>query len=356
MKLDKIASVSILALLLLVTLYKIGNEQKVVSVQRDVDVMPSENHRLLSSGTTESLEYFNVKDKSFLLEYPSNGPVIAILLATREEDLKDICVALKSLVFLGGDDPKHPAPVLIFNEGDVSIDQKVAITSCTKRPVAYPLVNFTSFPDGFDGNVESKMFRVGGRKEWGYYHMVRFWITGIWKHPALEPYETIMRIDTDSCFKEKNPILPNFKYNDLVYYSQYVGLEDGKKYTIGLLEFAESFMKKVGRYPASPMLWDFIKLSWEMHQSLPVFMTNFELSRKSFMLHPEVMAWHEALTEQEPFGVYKYRWGDAVERFLTAVMFASNDRIMMSEPTGYGHKQSCPKLEEMEQIIASKNK
>ena len=45
-------------------------------------------------------------------------------------------------------------------------------------------------------------------------------------------------------------------------------VEDGKEYTIGLLEFAENFLKKVGRYPASPMLWDFIKLSWKMHNSL----------------------------------------------------------------------------------------
>jgi len=317
------------------------------------------NGRLLSETTSEQkeqLEYHNIKDKSFLLEYPTNGPVIAILLASREQDVKDVCVALRSLVFLGGDNPDYPAPVLIFNEGDIMDEQKTSITGCTNRPIAYPLVNFTSLPDGFDGQVESKMFRVGGRKEWGYYHMVRFWITGIWQHPALEPYETIMRMDTDSCFKQTNPTLPNFKYNDLVYYSQYVGLEDGKEYTIGLLEFAEKFLKKVGRYPASPMLWDFIKLSWKMHNSLPVYMTNFELSRKSFMLHPDVMMWHEALTEHEPYGIFKYRWGDAVERFLTSVMFASNDRVMMSEPFGYGHKQTCPDLEEMEQIIASQKK
>ena len=61
------------------------------------------NGRLLSETAStskeEPLEYFNVKDKSFLLEYPQNGPVIAILLASREQDVVDICVALKSLVF-----------------------------------------------------------------------------------------------------------------------------------------------------------------------------------------------------------------------------------------------------------------
>lgn len=291
-------------------------------------------------------------DSSFLDHYPKNGPVVATLLASREKDVQDLCVALTSLAFLGGDSKDFPAPILVFNEGDLSEEQVKFVVSCTERPVAFPQVDFKTFPDGFDEKVISKMFRVEGRKEWGYYQMIRFWITGIWKHPALEPFGTVMRIDSDSCFKATNEYLPNFKHDNLLYYSQFVGFEDGKNYTTGLLDFAEDFMKSIGRHPGDPLMWAFIKTTWEEHQSLPLFMTNFEVSRKSFMQRPDVAKWHEALTEKEPFGIFRYRWGDAVTRFLTAAMFAQNHQVMTSYPEGYGHKENCP-VNEVHQALAN---
>jgi len=263
----------------------------------------------------------------------------------------DACLALKSLAFLQGDDDRHPAPVLIFNEGDLTDDQLYFLVSCTERPIAFPLVDFTTFPGGFDKQVNTQMFHVEKRKEWGYYQMLRFWITAIWKHPALEPYETIMRIDSDSCFTEKNDFLPNFRYDGLIYFSQYVGMEDGKDYTIGLLDTAEKFMKSIGqKSPNNLVLWDFIKTSWEKHQTLPVFRTNLEVCKKSFMTRWDVMQWHETLTEKEPFGVFRYRWADSAERYLTMAMFGSMDKVMMSYPVGYGHKEMCAKEQVLESI------
>jgi hypothetical protein len=46
------------------------------------------------------------------------------------------------------------------------------------------------------------MNKGGGRKEWGYAQMIRFWTTGIWKHAAVQEFETIMRIDANFCFIE----------------------------------------------------------------------------------------------------------------------------------------------------------
>jgi len=297
---------------------------------------------LIKNTLDNALTYYNARGRrlrnKFPASYPKNGPVISILVASRQKDVDEACLALQSLVFLGGDSKEHPAPVLMFNEGDLSEEQTAFIIGCTTRPIAFPLVNFTSFPEGWDHEVSAKKFLVGGRNEWGYYQMIRFWVTGIWKHPALDPYEIVMRMDTDSCFKEVNDYLPDFEYDNMKYHSQYVGVEDGKNYTTGFLDHATKWMKNNSRVPADPMMWDFIKSSWKKHQSLPVMRTNFELTRKSFMQQKGVMAWHESLTEHEPYGVFKYRWGDAVERFLTMAMFTTNDSIFTKRVEGYGHK------------------
>jgi len=286
-------------------------------------------------------------------KHPEKGPVIAVLLANREKDIEELCLVLRSLVLLKGDkDKEHLAPVLVFQEGDISDTAKQFLVRCTNRLIAFPYVNFTAFPADFDMKIEGERFEIKGRSQWGYYQMIRFWVTRIWEHPALNPFETIMRIDSDSCFNEVNEYLPNFKHDHLMYHSQYVGLEDGKKYVLGLLDFAEEYLKKVQRVPKNVLLWDFIKTTWAFHQTLPLFMTNMEVSSKSFMLRPEIKSWHRALTEQEPFGVMRKRWGDADIRFLTAAMFMGHDEVLTERASGYRHKERCLR-EEIEAAIKS---
>lgn len=288
-------------------------------------------------------------------DYPPGGAAIAILVTNRTKDVDELVTGLRSLAFLQGDsDPHHKAPVLCFHEGDLTTHQKTRIAASTDRPVAFPTVDFTEFPDGFDPNKHGDTdFKVKGRKTWGYYQMIRFWVTGIWKHPAIAHFDTIMRIDSDSCFKDVNPYLPNFMNKDLFYHSQYVGFENGAEYVNGLYDFAVQYMRTV-KSPSEPrnfLLWHFTTTVWTTMDTLPLFRSNFEVSRKSFMQRKEISDWHDALTEQEPFGVYRHRWGDAVTRFLTASIFVNQDRIMTIRPTGYFHKIGCSKEEVDEALL-----
>jgi len=159
--------------------------------------------------------------------YPKDGPCIAVLVTNRTKDVEELQVALTSLAFLKGDaNPDYKAPVLVFNEGNLTPLQVQTIVKATDRPVAFPLVDFTIFPNDFDPASDEPDFIVKGRlNKWGYYQMIRFWVTGIWDHPALNHFETVMRIDSDSCFKEVNDYLPNFHHEGLFYHSQYVGVE-----------------------------------------------------------------------------------------------------------------------------------
>lgn len=288
--------------------------------------------------------YYNLggdKPEPILSKYRAGGPVIASLCTNIDKDVKELQNALKSLKFLHGDDPNQISPVLVFNEGDLSQDQINAIVASTNRPIAFPLVDFTSFPPGFDPDKESREFSVKGRSKWGYYQMIRFWVTTIWKHRALAPYEIVMRIDTDSCFMEDNRILPNMPNEHTNYYSQYVGLEWEGSFVQGLYDWTTNWMQKTDKLPGNPLFWAYIQTSHELHGTLPLFRTNFEVSRKSFMQTFDVYRWFEAITEREPFGVFRHRWGDAVIRYLMAAIFATSEEIVVSRPDGYGHKEMC---------------
>ena len=335
----------------------------------DTDIMSNiESGRVLviNDGEAENLAlflpFYNInedKEKTGFLpldKYPDGeGPVIAALVSSRPSDIEDLQVALKSLAFLKGDkDREALAPVLIFNEGDLTKDSIRDIVASTDRPIGFPKVNFNSFPKGFDPNEESAPFPVRGREKWGYMQMIRFWTTLIWKHPVIQHFDTVMRIDSDSCFKEVNDYLPNFMYDALYYHSQYVGVEPnvGVSYIDGLFDFVTHFMdtKKQPDQARNPLLWHYTESVWNNRKTLPLFRTNFELVKRSFMQRRDVAQFNEALTEEEPFGVLRKRWGDAVLRFITMAVFENSDRVMTVRPTGYFHKQGCSK-EEVEKAL-----
>jgi len=286
----------------------------------------------------------------------------------------DVCTALKSLAFLDGDDGKHPAPVLVFNDGDLIKSQQDIIVSCTSRPIAFPVVDFSSWPIGIQeemSNLDLKqLLSILQRlcfvflnalfiKCFFFFHRthiqtLRFWTTGIWIHEALEPYETIMHIDADTCFKKRQPFLPNFQYFDLVYSSQYISpIAKSRENAMGIYEFAQDFLKE--RYAANPLWWDYAKTSIDNHRNLPAFASGLEIARKSFMLQPSVVAWHESMTETEPFGLIRNLWGLGVVRFMTMVMFAPNDMVRIRSSVDGFEQMTCSK-DDVEKALSSLKK
>lgn len=308
--------------------------------------------------------YYNVdpSDHNSKVQLPTEhypigeGSVIALLVSGRPQDLEEAQTALKSLEFLKGDkNPEHPAPILIFNEGDITKEDQLVLASSTNRPLSFPRIDFKNFPDGFDPEVEAPKFRVAGRNPWGYYQMIRFWTTLVWKQAAIERFDTVMRIDSDSCFKEVNDYLPNFRYDGLYYHSQYVGVEPlhGANFIDGMLDFVVNWMEETQQpsEPRNPLLWHYAENVWANKKTLPLFRTNFELSKRSFMQRGDVARFHDALTEKSPFPVLRKRWGDAVLRYLMVSVFETSNRVMTVKPTGYFHKQGCSRGE-VEEALA----
>jgi hypothetical protein len=100
-----------------------------------------------------------------------------------------------------------------------------------------------------------------------------------------------------------------------------------------------------------PIMWEETSSSWGGCKKLlynsfwqlskgtyMTFYNNFELSRVSFMEQPQIRHCNVVLTEHEPCGVYRHRWGDAPIRWLTMAMLASPSQIAEPPPSkAYRH-------------------
>lgn len=285
-----------------------------------------------------------------------NKAAIAALVSNQTRDVSELCEALESLGNLSDASKRRrrgvssvvdtttaagpPAPVLIFHEGDLSTVQQTTLKKCTSRHVTFPTVNFSSYPPNFNPETESSIMHR--RSKWGYQQMCRFWISTIWTHHAIRPYETILRLDSDACYSRPmvempDAYLPSLPNEDVVYWShvQYDG-----NYIDGLWDLAKQYVKQNNITPSSPRKWALAKYYMEgPHKALPLYINNFEVTRISFMLRPEIQKFHHHITEQEPYGVYRQRWGDAPVRYLTMALFATEEQVMEDLPWGYWH--SC---------------
>ena len=137
------------------------------------------------------------------------NPVI-VTLVTDKTSLVDLCNSLRTLKNAQG----HPdAPILVFHlEFGATAGRKAFFSTCTDRNLFYPTVDLDDFPKGFvpKEGVDYTSAQIN-----------RFWTTTIWEHPALEPYDVVMRVDHDSCLSLPNAHLPSLKSPFENYHSHY---------------------------------------------------------------------------------------------------------------------------------------
>lgn len=277
----------------------------------------------------------------------SKTAIIAALVTNATEDLHELCNALVSLVHLPDmrNDKRQLAGVIVFNEGNLLYRHKVLLQRCTPRPVTFALVDFNAYPDGFDPNNETSVWRKReDYHKWGYHQMIRFFVTHIWNHDAVQTYETIMRLDSDSCWTATDPSkVPDAAFEALpellpeYIYQHNLELSDNSDVCDGLYDFAQNYIDEHNITVANPSLWQEFERTWKGDKRCQMFYNNFEVSRISFMQQPQVRLWHEQVSEHKPFGIFRFRWGDAIIRRVTMAMFATPGSILGPPSSGYKH-------------------
>lgn len=319
-----------------------------------------------------------------------------ILSTAYENDINNLCVALHSLRYLPGDKDEPPAgraPVLVFNEGNINEEKMIYLNECNGdyRTLAFPIIHLNEhFPPDF-GNpqIEYEAYKksVGlSHLQWegrppvfSYANMIRFWTYFLWRHPAIQQFETIMRMDTDSCWMpegfENNKDLQHLPFLPPKYVYHSFGPGDGvtrhffdydtrtffgtmKRPLIdniekndrcqqgfvamriqGLYEEWRRYLKQQRLTSTYPEMWQATMQAYKQFCTLPTFETHFEVGRREFFQRAAVDRWHEHLSEREPFGILRHRWGDAQTRFMTMAMFGNKNTVLVTgkENGAYAH-------------------
>ena len=262
---------------------------------------------------------------------------IVTLVTGQEKDVDNLCNGLKHLSNLpdARRDDLTMADVLVFHEvKDMQSESMGRLQKCTNRTVTFAEVDFEQYPAGFDAEREESRWQK--RSKWGYNQMIRFFITGLWSHPAIVgEYDLIMRLDADSCWREMPPGV-SYPYLPRNYvYERFENGSDGKDVCEGLYNFTAKYIEKEQLQVADPHRWNDFEREWKEHERCLGYFNNFEITRVDFMNQPKVRQWHESVTEMEPFGVYRFRWGDALIRYLTLTLFADPDMLSYHNNTEY---------------------
>ena len=223
-------------------------------------------------------------------------------------------MAFRSLKFLP-DARNHSrpplAPIIIFHENNIPRSTLINFQNCTSRSLSFPLVDdyFDSYPPGFDPVKEQSPWQRR-TKFGGYAQMIRFFVTGLWKHPAIQGYETVMRLDNDATWDRNT--LENATFPDLpegkVYHANLLAL-DPPEFCKGIWKLAKNYIVNHNVSVANPKMWRrFKRFYWKRGNQCLMRFNNFEVVRVQFMQQAQVQHWHETVTEHEPFGVYRHRW------------------------------------------------
>lgn len=256
------------------------------------------------------------------------SPVIAVLIH-EQTNLINLCESIKTLVNIQG---SVDAPILAFHlQSTPELADQNHLQSCTDRSVFFAIVNLNSFPPGFEPVIG---------KDYTLAQINRFWTSGIWNHPALNPFDVIMKIDDTVCFSLPDETLPYFKKSSHHYKSHiFPGTVNHNIVPLrGMHDFALEYMHTENMIPHHSELWQRIHYTFHSMKTLPKFQDSFEVVNKHFMLQEDVSKWLNALTDKPPYGYYTQEWNVNAERVLTMSMFGSVSSIDTTLVTGFLEK------------------
>lgn len=163
----------------------------------------------------------------------------------------------------------------------------------------------------------------------GYRHMCRFFAGEIFNQEILQKYDYVWRLDTDSFILNEieDDVFVKMFNGDYIY--GYINIQNDHEGVIkNLWETSRQYFA-----PAEKFL-QFFDIDREKHFR-KVFYTNFEIFN---------MAWFKSDLYQNFYkyidasaGIYKYRWGDHVLRYIALNCLSSMDKCLFFNDIAYYH-------------------
>lgn len=176
----------------------------------------------------------------------------------------------------------------------------------------------------------------------GYRHMLRFYALMLASHPALAPYQYMMRMDCDSLLVsplENNPFTTLAKRNAL--YGYVMLWRDTPELIRGLDRLASTF--RHDHCLPETTLWKLIVPRGRVYNGVQ-FWNNLEAMRLDWLRSPLYLDWVYRI---DLSGIMYYdRIGDAPIRTLAAAMLLNTEQIHLFDDISYQHQdQFCCTLD-----------
>ncbi|CAF4209425.1 unnamed protein product [Rotaria sp. Silwood2] len=156
--------------------------------------------------------------------------------------------------------------------------------------------------------------------------MIRFWFKTIFELPQLQKYEYIMRLDDDSKILGRwFNVFDEMCRKNTVYFANNVDidLEDQLPSTMDMQRVTFDYMKQNN---IKPKQLNFFKAMHSFNKTVKSYYNNFEVSKVEFFRREEVRRWVYAIDSTH--GIFKYRWGDAILRYLTLAVFTEQNEVL----------------------------
>ena len=217
--------------------------------------------------------------------------------------------------------------IIIFHTGYPFKRHQESIANVTKRQIIFYNVDeaFMSFPQGFDPYREEPNWTKRGK--WNYQHMCRFWFKLMIDIPVVIKYDYLMRLDSDSKLQgDWFNIFHLMEKKTAVYFGnvEEADSEDGLPGLMNLKTFTLYYQKINKVTPRNPIR---LKRAFDIPKHIRLYNTNFDVIKVEFFRRHEIRRWVDAIDETS--GIFKYRWGDHVLRYITTALFAGPAEVLL---------------------------
>jgi hypothetical protein len=265
---------------------------------------------------------------------PNSSNVIVFLVS--ENDFPDLARRLTQLDarFLDNCSSK----ILLLHTGFPFVSDIAQLVKATRRHVIFRNVDhqFTSFPVGFDPYKNEPTFSKRGK--WNYHHMIRFWFKFIFEVEEIQQFEYVMRLDTDSRIIGKwFNVFELMKVRRSVYFAneEKQEQEEALPGTMKLRNFFFNYQSHKRLRFQNP---EKVRSAFTL-DGIRTYYNNFEVFETKFFRRHDVRTWIDAIDESH--GIYKYRWGDAILRYLTLALFAKDSQVLHRTQLNLSYCHPC---------------
>jgi len=288
----------------------------------------------------------NIDDKSNLSKSRD-----AIVLLIKNINLFDIQRYRKFInMFESISNWQYPCTLIIFHESFPLYKEMIRM-----REIAYHVTNNTLTVDFV--NIEKVFYKMYENfnvfnydhynqnptwykhSKWGYHQMIRFFFSDIFNLSIMRNVDYFLRLDDDS--RILNNIIPDiFKImrdNNYVYMANDIKYEDNE-----VLRGTSEIIPIVKNYVKDNNIKIKSKKRYELafnNQKVRSYYNNFEVVSIKFFNNDDIKQFNLMINNNG--GIFKYRWGDAVLRYLVLAIFAEDDQIINRNSTNIMYCHPC---------------